>query len=63
MKYNNYTITMSSEEGLVLDVGDLEGIVMQLDAISQGMGMDFTVVEYEGIENTWKWNAIKGEFK
>ena len=46
------------ESELILDIEDLEGIVMQLDAISKGMGMSFTVIECEEIETGWEWNAI-----
>lgn len=38
----NYAITLQTEE-LIIDFDDLMGIVMQLEAIVAGWGMDFTV--------------------
>jgi hypothetical protein len=53
----NYTITLLQQDELILYVEDLEGIIMQLDAISQGLGMDFTPIMVEEIEKTWEWSA------
>lgn len=44
MKYNIHLI---KQDELTIDIGDLEGIVHQLDAISHGWGMDFSVVNVE----------------
>lgn len=60
----NYAITLCVDE-LILDFDDLMGIVMQLEAIAAGWGMDFTVhtIEEKEIinwtETTPSWEQTK----
>ena len=54
---NNYKISLVNQPELILDVEDLAGIIMQLKAITNGWGMDFTPVEYDEIIKIWEWSS------
>lgn len=41
----NYNVHLIRQEELTLHIADLEGIIQQLEAISQGWGMDFECLE------------------
>jgi len=43
----NYNIQLFYQEELTIDIGDLEGIIQQLEAITQGWGMDFDCIDID----------------
>lgn len=38
-----YELMLNASNELILDIDDLGGIIQQLEAISMGLGMDFSV--------------------